>query len=221
MQYDYKKYTDFNISLLQELRKYYSLDKYPKAVLWELFNDLYALPRLWLTVKITISKNRQFESFEIAQSRVASTFNSCKEDNTSVYKTSFERNEQIGNLRPSNFSNYLQEACRGNNKALEELEFAFVVRGQIVNFFTAWFGAILTGYDKEKAYQLMVNNISLTVNDWDSFDEVFLCFGDTILFETAGTETASGKILLSPLYELLPPFYNSFQSLILKIKHPF
>jgi hypothetical protein len=221
MPYNYESYVNLGTSILKELRREHRLEKYPVNLLWELFYDLYPLSRLWTAVMGTIQNEPKIDTIQIAQSSVTTTYSNYKKNHRKDYVIAFKRDDIIGNLRPSHFSKFVESACLGNNKSIEELEFGYVVRGQIANFFIDWFTQILTGINKEKAYLNLVKNIALQVDNWDSFTEVFSCFAETILLETAGTESESGKKFTPSLYKPLPPFYNGFDTFILKLKHSF
>ena len=218
MALDYPKLVEDNISFLTELRNKCNPNLYPEEVLFNLFWELYSLTSIWEYAISLLKMGKITEPFDRINSMLWHQYVQDKVSSKSDCRYEFQTETKIGNISPSHFSKFIKGANRGNNKCTEELEFAFVTRRPIRDFFLQWLTYISLRTPPDKAYKKLVINYSFSSTNWLRFDEMFECVAVTTLAEIVGTKDSSGYNLTESIYKPLPPYNSKGRKIVHLVK---
>lgn len=203
MALDYQKLVEQNVSTLHQLRKECATEDYPEEVLFRLFLDLYSITEIWESTYYQLKKGGVEGTYNQLYGRLLFHYQIRRSELEGIHRESYYSGTQIGNISPIHFHKFLAGAKKGSNKCIEEIEYAFVARRPIRDFFIDFLTYILLGFYAEEAYEKLIQNFSFPSNHWGKFNDLFECFAATTLAEISGVENISGKKLTGSLYVIV------------------
>ncbi len=191
-----------NTENLNRWRQRYSGAEYPYKVILNLFYDLIPIESLWNSLEGSFGDN-QFADLKQADDYVYSKFRDNQLTLQPVLIKKLKRGVNVGGLKSKTYNKLIKKAKAKSNEAVEEIEFAYILRNPLKTTFITWFSMGLIGNDKVDAFN-SVFNIQYPISNWSSFEDVFQGFATTLVSEISGLSKPDGTVLTPSLYQPLP-----------------
>lgn len=205
MESIFKSNVEDNLNNLVIWRNRYDKADYPEKIVLNIFYDLVPLPNLWRRLEPYFGQ-KLFENFEESFNKVAEEFRINQLTIRPTLISMLELGVKVGGLSSKSYDKLVLEAKNKSNKAIEELEFTYIVRVAIKAAFIDWFAFGQLGLSKPEATN-RVFSVQYPIQDYKEFDAVFRSFAQNIVSEISGTSKPDGTILTPSLYTRLPDYW--------------
>ena len=176
---------------LLEWRRRYSADEYPVKIAQNLLYEALTIQKMWVELKRSFStmnlggKRQLFTSFDEAHNYIFVRRRQIQTHEILPFlPAAYRSTEAIPRLNFSSFRKRVDEARRGNQKTLEEIEFTYYFHTAAYEMVYAWAAAGLLGLDEGKAFHEIATGV-LSGVDFDSMDSLIGAFGQlaSILYQ--------------------------------------
>jgi len=205
METIFKKNVEDNTNNLLVWRNRYDKPEYPEKIVLNIFYDLVPLPNLWRRLEPYFGQ-RNFENYEESFNKVIDEFKINQLNIRPTLLSMLKAGVKVGGLSSKSYDNLVLEAKNKSNKAIEELEYAYIVRIAIKAAFIDWFAFGQLGLNKTDAVN-RIFSVQYSIQDYKDFDMVFGSFAQNVVSEISGISKPDGTILTSSLYHPLPNFW--------------
>lgn len=202
MKYHLQEIATGNKNNLIRWRSRYSPQEYPYKIILNLFYELLPTYDLWTTQKDNFGK-MLFDNYQPSYEFVLDIFREHQLKYQNTLENILKVGTKIGDINSKSYAKLIDDAKNGSNKAVEELEYCYSVYTPIGAMFINWFAFGNMGHNKEIAQQ-NIFNMSVIVNNWESFDETFESFKKSCVYEIGGSSNMIGAKITDKLYEPLP-----------------